>query len=146
MALRFQPRSEADIKKAGLAPAGDYTFEVLTAEETKSKAGNPMIKVKLGIYNGDRVGVHVWDYLLTAMEAKLRHFCDAVGLLAKYEAGNLTYQDCVGRSGLCRLIIEDKDPAYEPKNAVKDYVSRKAKPLSAPSPKPATEPPDDVPF
>jgi hypothetical protein len=147
MALRFQPRTEADIKKAGLAPAGDYPFEVLQAsEEISKKSGHPMIKVKLGIYNGERVGAHVYDYLIASMESKLRHFCDSTGLLAKYESGTLTAQDCVGRSGLCRLIIDDRDPAYEPKNAVKDYVSRKAKPLSPPSPKPATEPPDDVPF
>lgn len=132
MALNFKPKTESDLKRASLAPAGEYPFDVLQAsEEVSKKTGNPMIKVKLGIYNGDRIGAHVFDYLITTMEAKLRHFCDTTGLLAKYEAGTLCAQDCMGRSGTVRLVIDDKDPAYEPKNAVKDYVPRKAKALRA---------------
>lgn len=146
--MTFTPKSENEIKEAGLAPDGDYDFNVLEAADCTSKKGNPMIKVKLGVYHGESVRWHVYDYLLGAMEAKLRHFCDSTGLLAKYESGSLCAEDCKGRSGKVRLIVDqDDEQKYPPKNTVKDYVVRKAKPLNKPNASPAKEPEDDdVPF
>lgn len=147
MALSFQPKSESEIREANLAPDGDYDFEVLSADDTVSKKGNPMISIKIGIYDGDRVRWHVYDYLLSLMEAKLRHFCDTTGLLARYEAGTLCGQDCVGRGGRCRIHIKAGDGKYPAKNEVDDYVVRPAKPLAAAVPPKPNEPPeDDVPF
>lgn len=145
--MTFTPKSEDEIKEEGLAPDGDYDFDVLEAENAKSKKGNPMIKVKLGVYHGESVRWHVYDYLLEAMSAKLRHFCDSTGLLAKYESGTLSADDCKGRSGKVRLVIDqDKEQKYPPKNSVKDYVVRKAKPLGTKAPQAPEPPDDDVPF
>lgn len=152
MSLSFQPKSEKEIREAQLAPDGDYDFEVLKSEDATSKSGNPMIRLKLGIYNGDAMRWHVSDYLVAAMEAKLRHFADTTGLLARYESGQMSAQDCTGRAGRCRLAVEeDKEGKYPDKNTVKDYIVRPAKPL--PGPKPAETPAvaaaadeDDVPF
>lgn len=149
MSLTFKPKTESELAAQMLAQLGEYDFEVLTSEAMTSKKGNPMIKVKLGIYRGEAMGNHVFDYLLAEMEAKLRHFCDSTGLLAKYESGELTAEDCVGRAGKVKLVIDDKDAAYPPKNVVKDYVARAAKPLPVKSAKsePASDvADDDVPF
>ena len=124
--MDFTPKSEDEIKRASLLEAGEYDFEILLANHATSKSGNEMIKIKLGIYSGDRITNHVFDYLLPAMEAKLRHFCDSVGLLSKYEQGTLCAEDCQGRSGRCKLVIKEQE-GYPPKNDIRDYLCRPAK-------------------
>lgn len=146
--MQFQPKSEKDIQSAMLLPKGDYDFQVLEAEDTKSKQGNDMIKVNLGIFHGEAMRLRVFDYLLSAMEAKLRHFCDTTGLLAVYEAGTLCAQDCKGRSGRVKLIVEeDESGKYDTKNVVKDYICRPAKPIGhSVEPAPTLPAEDDIPF
>lgn len=147
MALAFKPKTESELST--VAPAGQYEFQVLEAEDRESKSGNPMIYLKLGVFNGDAMRWHISDYLVTAMEAKLRHFADTAGLLARYESGQLAAQDCVGRAGRVKLGIEqDKDGKYPDKNVVKDYVLRPAKPLPGPVAADAPYPnePSDTPF
>jgi hypothetical protein len=144
--MEFKPKSEKEIMESNLAPEGDYDFNILAAEDTVSKSKNAMIKVKLGLYSGESIRWHIFDYLVPAMEAKLRHFCDSVGLLSQYEAGTLCAEDCKGRAGKVRIIIKsDKSGQFPDKNEVKDYVLRAAKPLTKPEPKPVEEA-DDVPF
>jgi len=139
--MEFQPKSEDEVKRGKLLEAGIYDFEVLQAEPGQSKSGNEMIKLKIGVYGStsDRISLHVYDYLLAAFEAKLRHFCDSVGLLGKYEQGSLCAEDCKGRSGQVKLIIEEAGQ-YPAKNAVRDYVCRPAKGISAPQPEEQADP------
>ena len=148
MALTFQPKTEKELSEALLAPEGDYDFEILSAEPAVSAKGNAMIKVNVGLYKEDRVAWRIFDYLMPQMESKLRHFCDSTGLLSKYESGTLEAEDCKGRSGKCRVIIQaDKAGTFPDRNAIRDYIVRKAKPVAAPAAKvvaPALE--DDPPF
>lgn len=145
MALSFSPKTEEQLRVENLLKIGEYDFDVLSADDVTSKAGNPMIKVNLGIYEGDAIRARVFDYLLSAMEAKLRHFCDTTGLLTKYEDGSLSAVDCRGRAGRVKIGIEEAEGSFPTKNVVKDYVVRKAKPIT---PAPAAPRPedDDVPF
>lgn len=148
MALSFQPKSESELASQNLIPdKTECDFEVLQAFDKISKSsGLPMIEVKLNVYREDGSGKFINDYLTGGMEAKLRHFCDTTGLLPQYQAGALCAADCVGRAGKCRVgIEEDKNGQYPPKNKIKDYIVRKAKPFIAPAP-PQPEEPDDVPF
>lgn len=145
--MDFNPKTEQEVAEAALAPAGEYDFDILSAEDTISKSGNPMIKVNIGLYIDGAVKNRVFDYLLPAMEAKLRHFCDTVGLLSQYEAGTLEAADCIGRSGRVKIVIEPAIGSYSAKNSVKDYICRAAKPLTASS-EPKAPPVDDgdIPF
>ena len=147
MVMNFDPKTEKEVSEAALAPEGEYDFDVLNAEDTVSKNLNPMIKVNIGLYIDGKVKNRVFDYLLPAMEAKLRHFCDTVGLLSQYEAGTLEAADCIGRSGRVRIVIDPAKGTYSAKNAVKDYVCRAAKPLGNTS-QTAPDPVDDgdIPF
>lgn len=129
MAMEFKPKTEKEIEEEMIFPAGEYDFEVLTAEDTVSSKGNDMIKVKIGVYVGSQIR-RIDDYLLPSMAAKLRHFCDTTGLLSKYESGTLEAADCFGRAGRVKIVVEPAKEAYPAKNAVKDYVCRPAKPLS----------------
>lgn len=128
--MKFQPKSEEEIKSMGLIDEGTYPFEVLEAKESKSKSGNDMIEMKLKIWDHQGRERICFDYLLEAMAYKLRHFCEAANILDKYEAGQLTALDCVGKQGYLELTIQagkqKPDGGYYPdKNSVKDYLKEK---------------------
>lgn len=147
MGLSFTPKSEEDLNS--LLKPGEYEFEVLHAEHAKSKkSGADMIKIKLGVFRSDGSQAHIYDYLMPSVEFKLRHFCDSTGLLPQYQSGSLQASDCHGRSGKCKLIIKEDTTGngYPPKNEIKDYVLRKAKPITAASERKPETPEDDVPF
>lgn len=94
--MRITPKSPEQIAAEGLCPEGWWEASVEHAEETTSKNGNDMMKLRLLVYtsSGERT---MFDYLLDAMAHKLRAFCEAAELLTRYEAGSLTDRDCVGK-------------------------------------------------
>jgi len=146
--MRFEPKSEQEVAEAGLAPAGKYAFEVLEAVEKTSKAGNDMIALKIGIeYEGSTRGV--FDYLVAGEKTayKVRHFADAVGMIAEYERGALNADDLVGLTGECHIVVQPAKDGYDAKNSVKDYVKRAAGSVApARSAKTETVIDDDIPF
>jgi hypothetical protein len=129
--MQFQSKSEEDLKRESLLAAGTYDFEVTKAENAISKkakqAGateSDMIALTLRVFseNGERT---IRDWLMPSMGFKLLHFAETTGLLGSYGAGNMTADDCVGRSG--RVVLTVKDSAeYGPQNNVKDYEKKKA--------------------
>lgn len=150
--MRIQPKTEAEISADGLFPAGVYTFEVMKAEETTSKAGNDMIALTLKVYNEDDGFTLVNDYLLESIAYKLRHFCETIGLLPQYESGTLDANEMIKQAGKVKIAIEHKNPDYPAKNVVKDYVvgmmtaPRAKAPERAREPAMASDPFGDIPF
>lgn len=133
--MRFTPKTEEEV--ANIIPEGRYKFIVEEAADKVSKSGNEMIELKLRIH-GPREKI-VFDYLLEVMDYKLRHFCDAADLLHKYDNSSLMATDCIGKSGECLIVIDDKNISYPPKNAVKDYIKKSAKAKGAGIGAPKTE-------
>jgi hypothetical protein len=123
--MTFTPKTEAQLKEKNLWPDGSYDFRVQEAEEGISTKGNEQIKLKLVIYKGE-ASRFVYDYLSPLMEFKLRHFCEATGLISKYDSGRLTADDMIGREGIVQIRTEPAKGNFEAKNAVKDYVVKKA--------------------
>jgi hypothetical protein len=119
--MKFKAKSENELAEENLLPAGVYPFEVITAEDKQSKAGNDMIALNMRIYSADGRPFFVKDWLMEAMGFKLRHFCEEVGILDKYEAETLTGTDCEGRQGYLVLKQEPAKGDFGPKNSVKDY-------------------------
>lgn len=108
---------------------GVYDFQVLKAEQKRSKSGNQMIELTLAVWDANGVQRHIFDYLVSmpSMVYKIKHFCDTVGLTKEYLAGCLNVNDCVDKCGKAEIIIQKgnqkPDGSYYPdKNAVKDYV------------------------
>jgi hypothetical protein len=130
--MDFTPKDEKDLIQFELLPDNTVCdFDVLSSEDKRSKNGNDMIEINVGIYVEGKIRQRIFDYLLPLMEAKLRHFCDTTGLLTEYESGTLTAVMCRGRSGKCRIGIQkDKNGEYPDKNIIKDYVCRPAKSLN----------------
>lgn len=123
--MNFQPRSAKEVAEMGLMPKGNYDFEVVTAEEKISSKGNAMIEIKLKVYFGSRERF-LWDWLTPKFESKLRYFCESTGLLPVYERGELTADDCIGRSGKATIGIEGDEVSG--KNRVANYVVSRLKP------------------
>ena len=143
--MKFKPNSAEEIQRAQLIEPGEYDFEVIDATEEVSKAGNPMIKLRLKIYVDDSERT-IFDYLMEAVEFKLRHFCEAVGILDVYEAGDLLPVHCTARAGKVLIgIRKDKSGQYPDQNTVKDYVvNEESEPVSKLSSPNFTN--DEIPF
>lgn len=154
MPLTYEPRSEEylaeEAEKRGAWTQGVYHFDVNDATNQTSKAGAPMIVVDISVFNDQGERKFLKDYLVAAMEFKLRHICETCGILDRYESGNLDASDFIGRSGRVKLGVEPKTDKYPAKNVVRDYDVDKSKRLSpstalpnAPADHPANQ---DIPF
>ena len=153
--MQFQPKTEAEIKAANLLPEGVYDFEVFDAVDKVSKSGNGMIELHLKVFSDDGRTRQMRDWILPAFERKLRHFCEACGLMAQYEAGTLNAEDCIGMAGKVQLVQQTRE-GYDPQNSVRDYIVPEAGSVPTRStvaaPKPAAAPAhavhgeDDIPF
>lgn len=122
--MKFTPKTETQIAEENLWAAGEYGFEVTEAVDAVSKSGNEMIKLDLRVFNTDGGFRFVTDYLLESVAYKLRHACEALNLLAKYEAGEIVAEDFVGRTGNLKLKIDAAKDGYAAKNSVQDYVPK----------------------
>lgn len=121
--MKFQSKSEKEIKEMNLLPAGEYDAEIGTAEDQVSQKGNEMIKLDVTVFDAKGGRHFVFDYLLEAMAFKLRHAAEACGLLGKYETGLLTSDDFIGKGCRVKLKIDvSKDGKYPDKNVIADYV------------------------
>lgn len=125
--MRFTPKSEAELSTpTGFEPfpAGEYPFEVLEATEEISKSsGNPMVKLNIAIFNDEGRKRFVYDYLVGSERAlfKVRGFAEAAGMLDSYERGEMMPEDMVGRTGKCRVVV-DNNPEFGAKNKIAAYV------------------------
>lgn len=141
--MKFTPMSKEEIEFSNLLEPGIYPFEVMTASDEISKAGNEMIKLKLNVF-GENREAHVYDYLMEKLQYKLRHFAEATGLLAAYESGHLDAIHCFGKQGYCKLIIDQGNGEFGPKNAIKDYIKPEV-PMKKPAVSPAAPPSPEIP-
>lgn len=129
--MKLTPRTAAEIAEMGLLPKGEYDFEVIGAEDAKSGPnskvpGTEMIKLDLAVFSSTGRRFFVKGLLHPSMEVQLRHFCEGVGLMDKYEDGSLDADDCKGKSGRVKIkVTEDKSGQYPPKNEVADWVVNK---------------------
>lgn len=123
--MKFQPKTEKEITEDNLLQPGVYDFEIVEGNDKTSQKGNDMIELKVCVYGTDGNARYVFDYLLESIAYKLRHACDACGLLETYQTGDLTSQDFVGKTGKCKINIQkDKTGQYADKNSIQDYVKR----------------------
>lgn len=129
--MKFTPRTENEIAADKLLPPGLYGFEIIDAEDTTSKAGNDMIKLTVHVYNGDGAPVTIFDYLMERIAYKLRHAAETCGLLGEYESGALNAIDFKGKTGRCKVVIQqDKNGQYPDKNSIADYVRADSAPVA----------------
>jgi len=118
-----------------LLPEGKYDFEVGSAEDGKSKAGNDMISITLIIHDGKGARIWVYDWLTAAFKKKVVDFCRCVGLADILDGGELTAVRCLQRTGEVHLIQEEYEGTTRNKVDRYDYTTPQKLPEG-----------DDIPF
>jgi len=123
--VKFVPLTKDQASR--VLPKGNYAASVESCEAKKSKKGSDMFVVKLKVYGDDKT-IIVDDYLLTdgPMGFKLRHFCELIGKLEDYDAGELYPETFVGCNVKVKVAVEEAGEFPE-KNVVKGYVTDKPK-------------------
>lgn len=120
--MKFSPKAESELNQFTLLPAGIYDCEVMEAEDKVSTAGNPMIKIKLNVFDAQGKKHVIFDYLMEKLAYKLRHAAYTFGQGASYEKGTLEGIDLQGQGGKIKIKINPAKDGYEAKNVVVDYV------------------------
>ena len=109
----FEPLSRREIQNRLVLQEGKYHFDVVEAENSVSKKGNKMIRLKLRVYDDEGGSVFVPDWIMldAGMRAQLKmlSFCESCGLEDVYATGNLADHDCLGASGMAQTGIEDSE-------------------------------------
>jgi hypothetical protein len=143
--MKFKPQTEEEAASAERRPlpAGIYDAEVLLAEETRSKAGNDMLKIKLAVYRPNGGQEWVWDYI-TDTSYRLGQLMGACGLSEQYLKGEVHPDEIEGKSFKVTLKIDPARGEYSERNSVGRYGTATPKP-AAPSPA-STEADDEIPF
>ncbi len=151
--LNFEPKPENDL--IDLLEVGDGDFEVMEAVEKHSKSnGNPMIELKLKVWDAKGQEGIIFDYLMLTGSnfslRKIRHFCYSCGLETHYEQGSLSASNCAGKAGKLKIDFQKGNNGYADKNVVKDYITghaseaKKSDPRLTSAQDEAFE--DDIPF
>jgi hypothetical protein len=119
-----RPLSDSDAAKAAKPSLwrGWLPAQFIEATETESKRGNPMIAVVLTVFNGaEERTFKDWFTASERHAARVRHACEAVGELAKYEAGAIAAEDFPGQTVLVRLEVEKGHAGFPARSVIVDY-------------------------
>ncbi|MCP4898867.1 MAG: hypothetical protein GY906_17995 [bacterium] len=119
--MDYTPKTDEEMDREGLLSDGKYQGVVLEAEETESKSGDPMVKLKV-----DVEGRHIFDYVSPHwFFHKFKHFVTAVG--QDYEKGKLDVTPTVGAVVTATVETEPAHGDYKAKNIITDYAPGVAK-------------------
>jgi hypothetical protein len=119
-----KPLSEGEAAKAAKPSLwrGWFPAQFIDASETKSKRGNAMIAVTLTVFNGtEEREFRDWFTASDRAAAKVRHACEAIGELAKYEAGAIAAEDFPGQTVQVRLDVEKGRAGFPARSVIVDY-------------------------
>ena len=121
--MDYETKTDEELEREGLAPDGTYPFEVLEAEEQTSKAGDPMVMLKLRCFMEDGTPRTVFDYISPEwFHHKFKHFFATVGMADRYADREWVAAAFVGKAGTCKLGTEDGTAKYPAKNVINDYI------------------------
>lgn len=127
--MKFNPMSEQDARIASAPPVlpnGDYDCQVTCAiEKNSASSGMGMFEIEIKVFTGDAKTRMVRDYVMTEGKAawRLRECCEGLGILDRYDAGDVSEHDFADRTGRVRLSTEPATEAYPAKNRVKRYLA-----------------------
>jgi hypothetical protein len=143
--MKFRPQTEEEAASAERRPlrAGIYDAEVLEVVETRSKAGNDMLKLKLGVFRPNGGQDWVYDYI-TDTSYRLGQLMTACDMSEQYLKGEVDADEILGKCFKVTLKIDPARGEYSERNSVGRYGTSTPKP-AAPSPA-STEDDDDFDF
>lgn len=119
-----KPLSESEAAKAAKPELwrGWFSADFIDAWETELKRGNPMIAAALTVFNDtEKREFRDWFTASERSAAKLRHACEAVGKLEKYEAGEIAAADFSGQRVQVLLDVEKGRAGFPARSVIVDY-------------------------
>jgi hypothetical protein len=124
--MKFEPRSREELNN--LLPKGEYKAMVQSAEEKQSSSGNPMIVLKLEIYDDEGNKRIITDrlILIESMMWKLYDFCESAGIMDRYDAGDVSAYNCMDKSVHCKVVQKEAEGDFPAKNEIKSYFLPKS--------------------
>lgn len=130
--MRFEAKTKEQIQDEKILPAGEYPFEVIKAEEGKSKKGADMISLTLKVFpdNGPARLVNDWIGSWQGGEEKILGFCEATGITDLYMSGMFGADDCRGLTGYAKLRVQESEQ-FGTQNQVQLYIPKVHSGLSA---------------
>lgn len=150
--MKFDPISEEELReKMGTLSPGRGTFQIETAEDKVSKAGNAMLALKLKVWDNTGREGFIFEYITNSAQWKLKGLLEAIGHPEIYDRGEVNPDELVGEGGDLIIAIQ-KDSENRDQAKVKSYVIAKSKPSPAvkPGARITSEPPsfqdEDIPF
>jgi hypothetical protein len=128
--MKTTPRSEADalrVSSRALISSGMHNAQIVEAVAKLSKRDNDMLELGIVVTdaNGDKRTLRDWLTDSTLGAAKLRHAVEAVGALAKYDAGEIGPNDFQGHYVRVKIGVEKKR-GFAPRNVIEDYATSAA--------------------
>lgn len=122
--MKFDANAPREYPARPLIPdKSECEFEVMTAEETESKGGKLMMKLKLCVHHEGEQH-HIFDHITADTNWKFKQLCLSLGLFASAEAGNIEPHDCVGRFGRLKVGVRPAEGEWQAKNQVKTYLEK----------------------
>jgi hypothetical protein len=131
MRTTFRTEAEAHSVSRRKLLSGWHDARITEAIEKPSKRGNDMIELTIMVPDGDGNERTFRDYLTdTALGAvKLRHACEGVGALERFEAGEIAPEDFVNPGAVRVKLGVEKKRGYPDRNVIEDYAASSAAPV-----------------
>lgn len=139
--MQYNPEAK---RPSFILPPGDYPAQIIIAEEKQSKKGNPMLVVKLKVFNTATGGeTKIIDYMLQGGEYgadwRIKELVEASGIEV---SGDLNPYELNGRNLKVRLKIKPAKGDFSESNAVVSYMPWND--TDGPQPPPKSD--ADIPF
>jgi len=144
--MKFKPQTEEQAASAERRPlrAGIYDAEVLEVTETQSKAGNDMLKLKLGVFRPQGGQDWVYDYI-TDTSYRLAQLMIACEMSEQYLKGEVDADEIRGKCFKVTLKIDPARGDFSERNSVGRYGIAMPK-LTASNKEDDEEEGDEIPF
>jgi hypothetical protein len=132
--MRFTPKTDQQFeqedkerKEKFLWPRGTLVdYEIISAVSKKSKKGNEMLELSVQVYSPEGMKQTITDYIGEWNLFKLKHICEANGMTAEYEAGEVDANLLYDKVGKAKLGVQKggENPNggnYPDRNTIDDY-------------------------
>lgn len=141
--MRFEPKTEKELKEENLWPEGTYRFDIVAAEDWQSKQKNDSIKLTINIYNEQMRLKTIYDYLTGNGYGQLKtlQLAKIGNLVDRYNAGEILPQELTGIQGEAKVYVKkSNNPQYPDNNAIAAYIVKDNNITTEPVPD------DEIPF
>src|SRR3990167_615490 len=101
-------------------PPGRYQATIEKAEETESKAHNPIVVLTFKVYRPSGTTFTLTEYIVAATVWKLKKISKVIGGEAAFDKGHFEAADYVGRNLELDVTVEF-DEKYGDQNRIKSY-------------------------